>query len=493
MGGERRPRAVVIGAGIGGLSAAIHLAAAGGSVTVVERAPEPGGKAGTEVFDGVTFDTGPSVLTMPDVFDGLLRVAGTSLDAELELVRPKPAFRYAWPDGAVLDVEVDPDATLAAVHRAFGAEAEAELAGFLAYAAGIWRVAEPRFVRGAAPSPWALLSFAAVRDSLAIDPLRSMAAAITRRVSEPHLRDLLFRYATYAGSDPRRAPATLNCIAHVELALGGFGVRGGIGKLVQVLVRAAERLGVELRFGVGVDRVRIADGRATGVDTEQGTLDADVVVANGDIGDVIGRLCGGRALPPPTSTSGWTAVIAGRLDRRPAHLVSFPQVYGEEFADLFDRQRTPEDPTVYVCAQRACHLRDTWPCHEPLFVMVNAPAEGVRVGAAEPEDFEGLEARVHARLVGERVIDPGDRVVWRRTPSGLAARFPGSGGALYGAALAGPLGPLRRPGNRVPGIRGMYAAGGTTHPGGGMPLAALSGRAAALAAQEDGTWASSPG
>ena len=376
--------------------------------------------------------------------------------------------------------------TLASVRAALGPTAEAELAAYMAYAAGVWEAAEPRFVRGPAPSMWSMFSPGALRDVLAIDPLRSMDAAIQARVSDPYLRDVLLRFATYAGSDPRRAPATLSCIAHVELTLGGFGVAGGIGALVAALVRTAERLGVDIRLGQGVTAVRVARGRVAGVDTEHGGVDASIVVSNAETRHLLGSLLPrGRMPPRATSTSGWNAILAAsRMGGRAGHTVLFPGTYDHEFRDLFDRARTPEDPAIYACAQAVTHRSPGWDSHEPLFVMVNAPP----VADDAPDDgeaFAALEQHVHQRLVHAGLCGPDDRVRWRRTPGGLAARFPGSGGALYGRAHDGPFAALGRPGNRVAGVQGLYVASGSAHPGGGLPLAALSGRAAAAAAQED--------
>ncbi|MCA9493029.1 MAG: FAD-dependent oxidoreductase, partial [Myxococcales bacterium] len=277
---------------------------------------------------------------------------------------------------------------------ALGDDARRQLEAWLTYAGRIWAAAEPRFVRGPAPSPWAMLSPSALTDLLAIDPLRTMEGAVRARVSDPRLRDVLLRYATYAGSDPRRAPATLHCISHVELALGGFGVRGGIGALVAALVRAAERMGVALRTGSPARRVLVEDGRAVGVALDEGELRADVVVSNAEVAHLHQALLGRTDVPRPTSTSGWTAIVSARTQERAAHTVLFPADYDQEFVDLFDRARVPVDPTVYVCAQRAAHGRGTWDDGtEPLFVMVNAPPDD---GSAT--DWGALEALVLRRL-----------------------------------------------------------------------------------------------
>jgi phytoene dehydrogenase-like protein len=218
-----RVDAVVVGGGMGGLSAAIKLGAAGKRVLLLEAADQLGGKIGTASHDGVDFDTGPSVLTLPDIIDGVLRLAGMRVghdeDASLQLVSPTPAFRYRFDDGRLLDVFVAVEDTLASVQRGLGEDAARELRDFLAYARGIWDASKDDFVFGAAPTMLDLVRLGVTRpfDMLKVDPLSSMKGAIEKRVSSPALRQLLLRYATYNGSDPLTAPATLNCIAHVEL------------------------------------------------------------------------------------------------------------------------------------------------------------------------------------------------------------------------------------------------------------------------------------
>ncbi len=513
--------AVVIGSGVGGLSAAIALAARGLSVDVIEAADQAGGKLGFATVDGVEFDTGPSVLTLPDALDQVLRMAGTSLADELELTTPSPAFRYLYPDGAQLDVYADPADTLASVAATLGPAAADELASFLAYSCRIWEAAAPHFVYGPAPSPGTLLrgGFGALAALPRIDPLHTMWGAIRRRVGSRHLRWLLARYATYNGSDPRRAPATLNCIAHVELGLGGFGVRGGLYQVTRALVRAAELLGVRIHTGTAVRRVLVSSGAVQGVETADGhRWPARLVVANADAAHVFRDLLPPAARAPgrepEPSMSGWVAVLRARrrhgADRRVAHTVLFPDDYMNEFADIFDRARPPEQPTVYLCAQGVCHDRAGWPDHDPLFVMANSPplssyalkriSDGT--GAVFPSPLAGegsgeggpgapdspwriLRETVLDRLDAAGLRDPDDRIVWERTPADLAAQFPGSRGSIYGAASNSAFAAFRRPPNRVRGVRGLYLASGSAHPGGGVPLCVLSGQAAAAAALAD--------
>ncbi|HEX2191011.1 MAG TPA: phytoene desaturase family protein [Longimicrobiaceae bacterium] len=485
---------LVVGAGVGGLSAALHLAGRGLAVEVLEAADRAGGKLGIAVVDGVEVDTGPSVLTLPHALDRALRAAGSSLADELALREPSPAFRYLYPDGVALDVHTRPEDTLASVERTLGPAAAAELAAFLEYARRIWDAAAPHFVYGPAPSPASLagLGPAALGALRGIDPLRRMWGAIRRRVRSPHLRTLLARYATYNGSDPRRAPATLNCIAHVELGMGGYGVEGGMYEVARALARAGERAGVRFRWGARVERLRERSGGGWEAATADGrTHAAPAVVANADAAHVLGCL-----LPPARrrqdtrerSMSGWTGVLRARrrtgAASRVAHTVLFPRAYLEEFADVFDRDRPPEDPTVYLCAQEACHGRAGWAEDEPVFVMANAPPEPVG-GARPPEVWARLRGRVLARLDAAGLRDPGDALAWERTPGDLAAAFPGSRGAIYGASSNSPLAAFRRPRNRIAGAPPVYLASGSAHPGGGVPLCILSGEAAARALLHD--------
>ena len=477
---------LIVGAGIGGLAAALALAARGIPVRVLEAGSRPGGKAGAVEVDGVVIETGPSVLTLPEVFAGLFARAGLRLDDVVGLRRLDPGFRYRWPDGCTLDVAHDPEQTLANVRSVLGPAAEAGLASFLRYSRRIWDAAAPHFVLGPAPT-WAAMAGLALRHPralLAVDPLSSMAAGIDRHVADPHLRVLLRRYATYNGSDPRKAPATLNCIAHVELSLGGFGVQGGIRALVAAMAQAIEACGGTVECDTAVERVIVEGGRTTGVALLGGGVRRGrAVLANADVGWLRdGALPdAGRWLPPATtpSMSGWTGALRADpgTDRLP-HEVLFPRDYDAEFADIVDRDRPPADPTVYLCAQQRCHGTPGWADAEPVFLMANAPAEpdcAVRPAALWRDLEEAMEQRIRAAGLWA----DGDTVVWRRTPAELAAAFPGSRGAIYGAASNDRFSAFKRPPNRVRGLPGLYLASGSAHPGGGLPMVALSGLAAA--------------
>ena len=271
-----------------------HSPAAGHRVIVLEAAERAGGKAGVQVVDGVRFDTGPSVLTLPHIARELLALADPELADGFVLRHPTPSFRYLFDDGVVVDAFPEPEDTL--FSGGGGAGGVGSCRNSPDSSTMPRRSGMPRrlpFVFGAAPSVSRLLAMgpSAWWQLRRADPLRTMWGAIRRQVRQPHLRAILARFATYNGSDPRRAPATLNCIAHVELTLGGFGVEGGMGGLVDRMVEACERLGVEVRTSSPVARLVVGSRGVVGVETVDGAeFRADAVVANADAAHVLGEL-----------------------------------------------------------------------------------------------------------------------------------------------------------------------------------------------------------
>lgn len=481
--------AVVVGGGIGGLCAAILTASAGIPVRLFEAAARLGGKAGTQSYQGISFDTGPSVLTLPEVFDEVFEAAGLKREECLSLTEPTPGFRYLYADGVQLDVFHELDETMASVESTLGPQARDELHAYLLVAERIWTAAAPHFVMKEAPRLTQLLAGgpSAWGAALRIDAFRSLQQAIDTQVRSEHLRQLLMRYATYNGSDVRRAPATLGCIAHVELALGGYGIKGGMYALVEALQAAALKLGVEIECNSRVQHISVSKGRVQGLRLEDGReLPASHIVVNADAGQLASSL-----LEAPSSRlkkteersmSAYTTVFQARRpsgeNRRVAHTVLFPKNYHREFADIFDERKVPTEPTIYLCAQEACHGRPGWAEHEAVFCMINTPAcSNQFAGDISPS----TQLDLRQRLESAALINTADRLIWERTPRDLAQQFPGSQGALYGAASNSPLAAFSRPANRLTRPQGLYLASGSAHPGGGVPMVAQSGKQAARA------------
>jgi 1-hydroxycarotenoid 3,4-desaturase len=481
---------VIVGAGIAGLTAAVELGAAGLSVRVIEASLGVGGKAGVRTIDGVEVDTGPSVLTLPWVFDEVFARAGLSFQEEVELLQPDPAFRYVFDDGVELVLHHDLEQSFAEIRGTFGSDAERQFRAYLERARAVWEAAAPHFVFAPAPR-WSRLARLGPGEwarLLRIDALSTLERGIDKRVREPHLRDLLRRFATYSGSDVRKAPGTLACVAHVELGLGGFGVRGGIHALGLALERAARAVGVEFELGRRVLEIEARSGRVDAIRCDDGrVVRCTHVVLNADANNLRGGAFGPSLvktrLGPVTepSMSAYTGIIRARRRPRTAHAVLFPQNYLQEFVDIFDAGQVPARPAIYLCALEVAHARRGWADEEPLFVMINAPA----VSALRQEVASGVvREQVLCRLRERGLVASADDFVWWRTPADLAREFPGSHGAIYGSALHGSRAAFNRPDNEPAGVGGLYLASGSAHPGGGVPLVAQSGKQAARAILE---------
>ncbi len=478
---------VIVGGGLGGLAAAIRLGAAGHAVTVLERNGNLGGQLADRERDGFRFDVGPTLLTLPELFDSLFELSGTSLSAEVELVRLDPQIRYRWADGSTLDVRDDPDAT------AKGFEALAAGGGdayrrFDAHGRRIWELSERTFLEGpmAGPLPFARRMHSP-RDLAAIDALRTLSGRARRMFDDPRLVQWAERYATCAGSSPFAAPATLSCIPHVESAHGTWYPLGGMSRLRDALVRAARRTGSVLRPGVEVEAIERNGHRVRGVRTTDGErVPADVVVADVDaehlytdllpIAPMRRRV---RQAPRSLSAVVIAAGVRGRTDGIAHHNVWFSESYRREFRQLVHERREAEEPTIYACVSSTTDPDQAPPGDENWFLLVNAPS-----GA----DVERESARDHALvLLAERGVDLRYRLVFTEVmaPQDIAARYRSAGGAIYGSSSNGHRAAFLRPSNRGP-LRGLYLVGGSTHPGGGLPLVLIGARITAELIRADG-------
>lgn len=480
---------VVIGAGIGGLSAALDLSAQGIGVTLLERQAAPGGKMREIDVLGHGIDSGPTVLTMRWVFDELFATAGEILSDRVSLKRSEILARHSWTDGSRLDLFPDIEKSAAAIEAWSGPREARAYRNFSEESQRIFETLDHTFMRVERPGPISLatsLGLAALPRLLATKPFTTMWRELGKRFADTRLQQLFGRYATYCGSSPFAAPATLMLIAHAERA-GVWFVAGGMQRLAEALADTAVRAGADLQFERTVRRVLVKHNRVSGVEVDGGErIAADAVVFNGDVAALSSGMLGDEASAAVPTRHGaqrslsavtWSlhAPVAGfALDH---HNVFFGDNYRDEFGSIFDRGTITANPTVYVCAQD--RIDDATPTSaERLLLLINAP----------PREFEGSElARVEQRTFAHLkehglAVDPRDAV--RNSPNDYARRFPASDGAIYGWPTHGWSGSFRRPGSRSK-LSGLYLAGGTVHPGPGVPMTALSGRIAAASVRHD--------
>jgi phytoene desaturase len=487
-------RVAVVGAGLGGLAAAARLSALGHAVTVYEQAPAVGGKLGWFARDGHAFDTGPSLVTLPYLLEDLFAATGASLATALDLLRVDPAVAYRFADGTRLSMPGSAEDVPAALDDALGAGSGAQWAALLRRAEAMWAVTEGPFLRAPLRGPVTMARLArSAADVATVAPWQSLRGLGTHHLRDPRLRTLLDRYATYSGSDPRRAPAVLATAAHVEQRYGSWYVRGGLRRLAEAVAERAVERGAVVRTGTAVQKVLTEGGRVAGVRLSDGRVaTADVVVSGADAGALYRELLPldrgtagvrrnlARVMP---SLSGVVLLLAlrGRTPGLAHHSVLFPDDYDAEFDAVFGvgahrgRPVPVPDPTVYVSAPDDPALRPDEDS-ESWFVLVNAPRHDPMGGV--DWDAPGLAGRYAEQVLdvmARRGLDVRDRLRWCevRTPADLARDTGSPGGSIYGTSSNGPRAAFLRPANASP-VRGLFLVGGSAHPGGGIPLVLLS-------------------
>ena len=485
---------IIIGGGIGGLAAAVDLASKGVQVTVLERAATIGGKMREIAIGDARIDAGPTVFTMRRVFEELFADAGADLASHVTLHPTTTLARHAWGPDERLDLFADIGQSADAIGVFAGAAEARGYRSFCDRARRVYETLDHSFMRAPRPSsPLALLGKAPTAELMRISPFATLWSALGEHFRDPRLRQLFGRYSTYCGASPYLAPATLMLIAHAEHD-GVWLVEGGMHRLAAALARLAQSLGATIRTGAHVTAIETSGGRATGVRLASGErIEAGSIVVNSDTAALTQGLFGRdlqRCVAEPAgvrSLSAITWAMVAPTDGFPLirHNVFFSADYAAEFNAIFREGALPFVPTVYVCAQDRSDTDAAAPSGpERLLCLINAPPVGDRRQFDSTETTPcAMRTFQHLERCGLRILQQPETTVMT-TPAGFHSLFPATGGALYGPAMHSTMAPFRRPGSRTR-IPNLYMAGGSTHPGAGVPMAALSGRLAAAALLAD--------
>ena len=488
----------VIGAGVGGMSAAARLAKQGHAVTIYENSDRSGGKCRTEWFGDYGFDTGPSLLTLPAVYRDLFLKTGKRIEHILDITPVDPAFNYHFADGkSVVFPNLSNPKTYLEIEKSFGKIASQGWEKIINRSERMWQASRESFVESELSSIWPLLKrrdlFSQVKQ---IAPFTSLRKLSNKFDLDPHLKMIIDRYATYTGSDPRSAPAVLLTIAFVESTFGAWHIKGGIGQLSVALEQRCRELGVEFKFNTLVTRILTSDRSVTGLQTQNGeVINSDLVVANADAEYVFNQLLDKklsaakserRKLKAATKSLAGFSLLLGLDNSRGKpvniehHNVYFPRDYDAEFEEIFTKKIPVNDPTIYICAPKDPSMvkssnKEAW------FVLVNAPRHDVETGW----DWRS-GGDEYAKLIINKLDKLGLNVSSRlevmqiRTPFDLESYAMAPGGSIYGTSSNSAASAFLRARNRSK-VKGLFCVGGSAHPGGGLPLVGISAEIVAKA------------
>jgi phytoene desaturase len=497
-------RVVVVGGGLGGLAAACTLAARGYAVTLCERNPWVGGKAAVLAEQGFRFDMGPTILTIPGVLKRIYAEAGRDVHRHLDLVPLDPQWRSFFDDGSVLDLFADVERMRTVLDSyAPGTGSGGGYARFMEFSQRLHKLSDDYFFWRSVGGLRDMfdtrrgMTLSLVREVIGMRPGHSVAGTVRSFVSDARAAQMLDHFTQYVGSSPESSPAVLCGIAHMQSQEGVWYPRGGTGAVPRALASLAVDLGVDIRTRTPIARIVVEGGRVRGVETAAGeTIPAAAVVSNSDSvrthrelvdGPPRGRFLGRRRYEPACSG----VVLYLGLDKRYEQLIHHNFVFShdphEEFDAIYHRGEPAADPTCYVCAPAVTEPEVAPAGGEALYVLVHTPY--LRSHHDWSKMFGPYRRRIIEKLESTAGLKDLERhIVFERalTPQDINDRYHVLDGAIYGLASHGRFLGAFKPANRSPDVDGLYLAGGSAHPGPGMPMVMMSGWIAADCVDRDG-------
>lgn len=474
-------KVAVIGAGIGGIAASIRLAAKGYSVLVLENTPTYGGKLNVRSGNGYRFDTGPSLFTLPELVEELLQLGGNPSNIQLPYATLDPLCHYFYPDGTFFSAPSNPDLFAKKMAETFG-ENELTVRKYLSKNRQAYNITAPVFLERTLHKVSAWINWNTLKGILLfwkIDMFRSMHASNAKKFRNPKTVQFFDRFATYNGSSPYKAPATLNVIPTVELYGGAYLPNKGMRNIVDVLYQKALSLGVEFRFKQRVTQIVVKSNMVAGVQLENHDMClCDIVVSNADAKKTYTHLLQApmpQKLQNAENSSSALVFYWGvntRIHSLDVHNILFSQDYREEFRHLFELKELFEDPTIYIHISSRIVKGDAPEGCDNLFVMLNAPSH---VGQDWPQITKNARQWVLDRIEKQTGVNIESYIEFEEvlTPADIENLTGSHQGSIYGTASNDLMSAFNRQANFSSSIKGLYFCGGSVHPGGGIPLCLL--------------------
>jgi len=471
---------IIIGAGLGGLSAACRLAKAGFSVSVLEKNETIGGKVNIVETEGYKFDTGASLLTMRHVLEDLFEFCGKRIEDYLEILPLEPICRYFWTDGVVFDASQNVEKTESEIAKLEPQDVE-NFRRYLADSKQKYEISERTFLAKSLNDLPQLLTPKNLPDLLKISTLKTLDKHNANYFKSEKLRQLFNRFATYNGSSPYQTPATFALIPYVEFGLGAWYVRGGMYEIPKSLERLAIELGVKIYTESEVEKIVVENGKAVGVKVGGEVFAADVIVSNADAIETYRELLpveNRKIEAREPSCSGFVLLLGThkKFDQLAHHNIFFSDDYKAEFDAIFREKIPAPNPTIYICATSRTDETQSPEGHENLFVLINAPYTNTKTDwEKEKQNYRNLIVK---KLESFGLDGLNDSIDFEEiiTPTDFETKYRANKGSIYGISSNGIFSAFLRVPNKAKDVENLYFAGGATHPGGGIPLVLLSGK-----------------
>ncbi|MDZ7714851.1 MAG: phytoene desaturase family protein [Balneolaceae bacterium] len=479
-----KKRISVIGAGLGGLAVSCLLASKGHEVTIFEKNDNPGGKINQLKINGYKFDTGPSLLTMPFILERLFDEVNKNLEDYINICPVEPICKYFYKDGQIFYCYQNHEKNLEQI-REFAPQDEEAYNNFLKYSASLYQKTKDAFLENPLYN-WSDLVSMRLTDVLRIDAFKTVAERVDNTFTSPYLQQFFKRFSTYNGSSPYQAPATLNVIPHVELSLGGYYINGGMYNLIKGLKKLAGELDVEIRYNREIKKIEVQNGKACAlVDINKNQFDSDIIISNSDASETYLQLLSDSVVSNnkaqlieklEPSCSGFVLLLGveKEFEQLDHHNIFFSSDYKKEFQQIFKDKVMPDDPTIYVANTSKSNSSHAPDGGSNLFILVNAPY------LSDEWDWQinrESYAQKIIQILEERGLEKlSDHIQVEEyiTPVDFYKKYRSNKGSIYGTSSNNKLSAFLRPKNKSREIDNLYLVGGSTHPGGGIPLVTLS-------------------